>query len=146
MQVSPCFNITISVEIGENFCVLNCVVNSFPKTLQNNDKMADEIDSRMEAIKLKNEALENKHKEILQDEMEARKMGAVVETKQITSQKETHPYDHVELDFDVKDEQRELAKNPDYKPKSESCCKNTVCTTFSLFHCISRPLLIPHTS
>ncbi len=43
--------------------------------------MADEIDSRMEQIRIKNEELEKKHKEILKDEEEARKQGAVIDLK-----------------------------------------------------------------
>lgn len=80
--------------------------------------MADEIDSRMEQIRLKNEEIEKKHKEILEDELEAKKQGAIVSLKESPAEK--HRYDDVELDFDVKADQLQNSKNPDYKPKSES--------------------------
>lgn len=84
--------------------------------------MSDEINEKMEQIRIKNEELEKKHQEILQDELEAKKQGATVSKSQAVSCKtnEKHRYDNVELDYDVKDEQKEHAKNPDYKPKSES--------------------------
>jgi hypothetical protein len=84
--------------------------------------MADEIDSRMEEIRIKNEELEKKHKEILEDELEAKKQGAIVSLKETAAKAEStkHRYDDVDLDFDVKDEQKQHLKNPDYKPKSES--------------------------
>lgn len=83
--------------------------------------MADEIDSRLEEIRLKNEELEKKHKEILEDELEAKKQGAIVSLKETAAKVETkHRYDDIDLDFDVKDEQKQYSKNPDYKPKSES--------------------------
>lgn len=82
--------------------------------------MSDEINEKMEQIRLKNEELEKKHQEILQDEAEAKKQGALVSKSQAISTKTTekHRYDNVELDYDVKDEEKELAKNPDYKPKN----------------------------
>lgn len=87
--------------------------------------MADEIKEKMEQIRLKNEELERKHKEVLQDELEAKKVGAAVQKSQAVSCKstESHRYDNVELDYDVKQEHKELAKNPDYKPKRESLLK-----------------------
>lgn len=93
--------------------------------------MADEIDSRMEEIRLKNEELEKKHKEILEDELEAKKQGAIVSLKaEVAAKVESkHRYDDLDLDFDVKDDQKQHSKNPDYKPKSESY-------KFLIFHCI----------
>lgn len=83
--------------------------------------MADEIDSRMEQIRLKNEELEKKHKEILEDEREAKKQNAAIENYSGSNYK--HPYDELELDFDVKDEERqEHSKNSNAKVKSESSC------------------------
>lgn len=83
--------------------------------------MAEEIDSRMEQIRLKNEELEKKHKEILEDELEAKKQGAIVSLKESAASAESkHGYDDLELDFDVKDEEKQHSKNPNYKPKSES--------------------------
>lgn len=79
----------------------------------------ENLDSRMEAIRLKNEELEKKHKEIQEDEQNAKLMDAVVDVKSRDIPK-AHPYDNIDLDFDVKDTDKELAKNPDYKPKSES--------------------------
>jgi hypothetical protein len=89
--------------------------------------MADEIESRMEEIRLKNEELEKKHKEVLLDEEIAKQQGAVILKDSTTnkSYEKVHRYDNVELDYDVKDEQKELAKNPDYKPKSESISLHT---------------------
>lgn len=84
--------------------------------------MADEIDSRMEQIRLKNEELEKKHKEILEDELEAKKQNAAIENYSSGSNYK-HPYDELELDFDVKDEERqEHSKNSNAKIKSESSC------------------------
>lgn len=84
--------------------------------------MADEIDSRMETIRLKEEELEKKHKEILEDELEAKKQGAIVSLKENVTKKESkHRYDDVDLDFDVNEDQKQNSKNPNYsKPKSES--------------------------
>lgn len=79
----------------------------------------ENLDARMEAIRLKNEELEKKHKEIQEDEQNAKLMDAVVDIKSRDIPK-AHPYDNIDLDFDVKDTDKELAKNPDYKPKSES--------------------------
>jgi hypothetical protein len=103
--------------------------------------MAEEIESRMEQIRMKNEELEKKHKEILEDENLAKKIGAVV-TKQNSSanEKSAHPYDNLDLDFDVKEEQREHAKNPDFKPKSESSCRKQYLHNFFALAC---RLLIP---
>lgn len=84
--------------------------------------MADslEIDSRMEQIRLNEEKLEKKHKEILEDELIAKNIGATIQKDSTsTSQKTIHRYDNLELDFDVKAEEKEHAKNPDYKPKSK---------------------------
>lgn len=80
---------------------------------------ADNLDARMEAIRLKNEELEKKHKEIQEDEQNAKLMNAVVDVR-FTEIPKNHPYDNIDLDFDVKDADKELVKNPDYKPKSES--------------------------
>lgn len=80
-------------------------------------KAADSLD--MEAIRLKNEELEKKHKEILEDEMIAKRENATVDVRKSDIPK-VHPYDKLELDFDVKDEDKELSRNPDFKPKSES--------------------------
>jgi len=78
---------------------------------------ADNLDARMEAIRLKNEELEKKHKEIQEDEQNAKLMNAVVDVR-FTEIPKNHPYDHIDLDFDVKDADKELVKNPDYKPKN----------------------------
>ncbi|CRL01373.1 CLUMA_CG014339, isoform A [Clunio marinus] len=78
----------------------------------------DNLDARMETIRLKNEELEKKHKEIMEDEELAKKQNAIVDVKVAGRDIPTsHPYDHVDLDFDVKDSDKELAKNPNYKPK-----------------------------
>lgn len=79
----------------------------------------DNLDARMEAIRLKNEELEKKHREIQEDEQNAKLMDAVVDVR-YTEIPKVHPYDNIDLDFDVKDADKELVKNPDYKPKSES--------------------------
>lgn len=82
--------------------------------------MADEIDSRMDQIRLKSEELEKKHKEILEDEEEAKKKGAIISLKEKSANSETkHRYDDIDLDFDVKAEEKQHSKNPDYKPKSK---------------------------
>lgn len=78
---------------------------------------SDNLDARMEAIRLKNEELEKKHKEIMEDERNAKLENAVVNLKASDIPKH-HPYDNIELDFDVKDTEKELAKNPDTAPKS----------------------------
>lgn len=102
--------------------------------------MSDEINEKMEQIRLKNEELEKKHQEILQDELEAKKQGATVSKSQAVSCKtnEKHRYDNVELDYDVKDDQKEHAKkNPDYQPKSESLAEilfAQLFMNFLLFH------------
>lgn len=83
---------------------------------------AENLDARMEAIRLKNEELEKKHKEIQEDEQNAKQNGAVVDCR-YTEIPKIHPYDNIELDFDVKAADKELVKNPDYKPKSESHLK-----------------------
>lgn len=77
-----------------------------------NDKS---LDARMEAIRLKNEELEKKHKEIMEDELIAKNQNAVVNLKQMgkDQSRQNHPYDNIELDFDVKETEKELAKNPD---------------------------------
>lgn len=83
--------------------------------------MSEEIESQMEQIRLKNEALEAKHKEVLEDENRAKEIGASVEKISMSGKESSqHRYDDIPLDFDVKEEQRELGKNPDYTPKSES--------------------------
>ena len=79
----------------------------------------DNLDARMEAIRLKNEELEKKHKEIQEDEKNAKLMDAVVDVRYSEIPK-VHPYDNIDLDFDVHPSDKELSKNPDYKPKSES--------------------------
>lgn len=81
---------------------------------------ADNLDARMEAIRLKNEELEKKHKEIMEDEELAKRENAVVDVNSGRDIPKNHPYDNIDLDFDVKDTDKELAKNPDYQPKSES--------------------------
>lgn len=82
---------------------------------------AENLDARMEAIKLKNDELERKHKEILEDELSAKRENAIVLVKNRDSDIPlSHPYDNIDLDFDVKDKDKELSVNPDYKPKSES--------------------------
>lgn len=81
---------------------------------------ADNLDARMEAIRIKNEELEKKHKEIKEDEELAKRENAVVDVNSGRDIPKHHPYDHIDLDFDVKDTDKELAKNPDYQPKSES--------------------------
>lgn len=80
----------------------------------------ENLDARMEVIRLKNEELEKKHKEIMEDELIAKQKNATVDVHR-NSGPTNHPYDHVDLDFDVKDTDKEMARNPDYKPKSESC-------------------------
>ena len=45
------------------------------------DSEKQHLDLRMEAIRLKNEELEKKHKEILEDEMNAKRENAVVNLK-----------------------------------------------------------------
>lgn len=80
---------------------------------------ADDLDARMEAIRLKNEELEKKHREIQEDEKNAKLMNAVVDVRYSEIPK-VHPYDNIDLDFDVTEADKELLKNPDYKPKSES--------------------------
>lgn len=93
---------------------------------------ADNLDARMEAIRLKNEELEKKHKEIMEDELQAKKENAIVNLKQ-QSEKHSHPYDKLDLDFDVKEAEKELAKNPE-KPKSKlSHRASCICTSFSCF-------------
>lgn len=83
---------------------------------------ADDLDARMEAIRLKNEELEKKHREIMEDELNAKRENAVVNLKEMGKDiPKDHPYDNIELDFDVKDTEKELAKNPETaKPKSKS--------------------------
>lgn len=91
----------------------------------------DNLDARMEAIRLKNEELEKKHKEILEDEENAKRENAVVNLK-VTDIPKQHPYDKLELDFDVKETEKELAKNPDAgKPKS-MLSHHTFVTSFYL--------------
>lgn len=92
--------------------------------------MADEIDSRMEQIRLKNEELEKKHKEILEDELEAKKQNATIVSIKEKGENYKHPYDDIELDYDVKDEEREeYSKNSNAKVKSES----SSCFLFIMF-------------
>lgn len=79
---------------------------------------AESLDTRLEAIRIKNEELEKKHKEILEDELRAKRENAIVSLK--SDIPKSHPYDKLDLDFDVKDEDKELSRNPDFKPKSES--------------------------
>lgn len=83
---------------------------------------SDNLDARMEVIRLKNEELEKKHKEIIEDELNAKRQNATVDIKcrDIEKTNEPHPYDKLDLDFDVKDTDKEMAKNPDYIPKRES--------------------------
>jgi arginyl-tRNA synthetase len=81
---------------------------------------AENLDARMEAIRLKNEELEKKHKEIMEDEQNAKRENAIVNLKQDKSDiPKEHPYDKLDLDFDVKDTEKELAKNPDSAKTSE---------------------------
>lgn len=103
----------------------------------------ENLDARMEAIRLKNDELERKHQISLEDEESAKRENAVVDVKNRVSDTRTpyvgfckseisgvfknlllisirHPYDNIDLDFDVKDVDKELSVNPDYKPKSES--------------------------
>lgn len=82
---------------------------------------SENLDARMEAIRIKNEELEKKHQEILEDEKLAAKQGALINLKHSTSldQSQSHPYDNLDLDFDVKDSDKELAKDPS-KTQSES--------------------------
>jgi hypothetical protein len=96
---------------------------------------SENLDARMEAIRLKNEELEKKHKEIKEDEELAKRENAVVDVKK-TDIPKNHPYDNVDLDFDVKDTDKDLAKNPDYKPKSESSSRrhSTICITEFFSH------------
>lgn len=87
----------------------------------------ENLDARMEAIRLKNEELEKKHKEIMEDELIAKQKNATVDVNSARNSGPTnHPYDHIDLDFDVKDEDKEMARNPDYKPKSESYMRRRV--------------------
>jgi hypothetical protein len=80
----------------------------------------ENLDARMEAIRLKNEELEKKHKEILEDEQMALKQGALLNLKNTSNdQPMSHPYDNLDLDFDVKASEKELAKDP-AKTQSES--------------------------
>lgn len=76
----------------------------------------ENLDARMEAIRIKNEELEKKHKEIQEDEKLAAKQGALIDLKsQISASNDesaSHPYDKLDLDFDVKDSDKELAKDP----------------------------------
>lgn len=98
----------------------------------------DNLDARMEAIRLKNDELEKKHKEIMEDELMAKAMGpdAVVDIKSArNSGPSSHPYDNIDLDFDVKDTDKELVKNADYKPKSESCEQSCYLHLHLLFSC-----------
>jgi hypothetical protein len=84
---------------------------------------SENLDARMELIRLKNEELEKKHKEIMEDEKMAKLNNAVIDVKGRDIEAPTaHPYDNIDLDFDVKDTDKELAKkNDDFQPKSESC-------------------------
>lgn len=94
---------------------------------------AESLDVRMEAIRLKNEELEKKHKEILEDEENAKRENAVVDVNSGRDIPKAHPYDNIDLDFDVKDKDKELTKNPDYQPKSESSICIPLNTFFSCF-------------
>lgn len=98
----------------------------------------DNLDARMEAIRLKNEELEKKHAEIMEDEEKAKRDNAIVDVNSQKNLPKDHPYDHIELDFDVKDTDKELAVNPDYKPKSESC--RVICIS-NFFSCFLLPLI-----
>lgn len=91
---------------------------------------AENLDVRMEAIRLKNEELEKKHKEIMEDELLAKQKNATVDVKS-SSGPAIHPYDDLELDFDVKDKEKDLGKNPDFKPKSESSRSRIVLFAFA---------------
>lgn len=93
----------------------------------------DSLDTRLEAIRIKNEELEKKHKEILEDELRAKQSGAIVVLKSQSDEPKSHPYDKLDLDFDVKDEDKELSRNPDFKPKSESSSFRNVCNLANFF-------------
>lgn len=81
---------------------------------------SENLDARMEAIRIKNEELEKKHKEIQEDEQRARKDGAQLDVKNSAQDlPKSHPYDNIDLDFDVKASDKELAKDP-AKTHSES--------------------------
>lgn len=85
--------------------------------------MSDEIDNRMEKIRLKNEELEKKHKEILEDKLTAEKQNATINSLNLNKEKYEHPYDKIDLDYDVKisaEEMVELSKNLNAKSISES--------------------------
>lgn len=101
---------------------------------------SENLDARMEAIRIKNEELEKKHKEIQEDEKLAAKQGALIDLKsQISASNDpsaSHPYDKLDLDFDVKDSDKELAKDPS-KTQRESplvsvCQLNSVTFFFYL--------------
>jgi hypothetical protein len=47
--------------------------------------------------------------------------------------KEFHRYDNVDLDYDVKVEQKEHIRNPDYQPKSKSCIHMSFFSIFAFF-------------
>lgn len=98
---------------------------------------ADNLDARMEAIRLKNEELEKKHREIMEDELNAKRENAVVNLKEMGKDiPKVHPYDNVELDFDVKDTEKELAKNPETaKPKSKSLSHHARIFALENFSC-----------
>lgn len=94
---------------------------------------SDNLDARMEAIRLKNEELEKKHKEIMEDELLAKRENATVDVNSGRAISKAHPYDNVELDFDVKETDKELSRNPDFKPKSESSMVDVIKFTFLMF-------------
>lgn len=94
---------------------------------------SDNLDARMEAIRLKNEELEKKHKEIMEDEMLAKRENATVDVNSGRAISKAHPYDNVELDFDVKETDKELSRNPDFKPKSESSMVDVIQFAFLMF-------------
>lgn len=99
---------------------------------------SENLDARMEAIRIKNEELEKKHKEIQEDEKLAAIQGALINLKHSTSldQSQSHPYDNLDLDFDVKDSDKELAKDPS-KTQSESSMsiKTFASSFFTIFTC-----------
>lgn len=88
---------------------------------------SENLDARMEAIRIKNEELEKKHKEIQEDEKLAAKQGALINLKsQISASNDpsaSHPYDNLDLDFDVKDSDKELAKDPSKTQRESFVCQ-----------------------
>lgn len=80
----------------------------------------ENLTARMEEIRIREFEIEKKHREIMEDELKAKLDNAIVDIKSSRDIPKSHPYDNLDLDFDVNDKDKELAKNADVKPSESS--------------------------